>query len=110
MLEQTISFDTGGRPYQLTQYNAASGGSVVNQVQDGYNGLGQLSNEYQEHGGAVNTSTSLQVQYGWNLMANGANNSHLTRMTYPDGRLLHYGYDNSTLDGTVEPDRLSGRR
>ena len=101
LLLQTMNFDTGGRSYQITQYNAASGGSVVNQVQYAYNGLGQLTNEYQEHGGAVNTGTSLQVQYGWNLMASGVNNSNLLTMTYPNGRVLHYGYNNTTLDSTV---------
>src|SRR5579884_474728 len=30
-----------------------SGGSIVNQVQDVYNGLGQLTGEYQSHSGAV---------------------------------------------------------
>ncbi len=100
---QTINFDTGGRPYQLTQYNAASGGSVVNQVQDMYNGLGQLNQEYQEHNGTVVTSgtPSLNVQYGWVLMSGGANNSRLTNMVYPNGRLLHFGYDNATVDGNI---------
>lgn len=33
--------------YQVTDYSAASGGSIVNQVQDIDNGLGQLLTEYQ---------------------------------------------------------------
>ena len=37
-------------------------------MEDLYDGLGQLTNEYQERSGAVNTSTSLQVQHAWNLM------------------------------------------
>jgi hypothetical protein len=41
------SFNALGLPYQMTSYNAASGGTIVNQVQDGYNGLGQLTVEYQ---------------------------------------------------------------
>jgi len=75
--------------------------NIVNQVQEGYNGLGQLTNDYQEHGGAVNTSTSLQVQYGYTLMSGGANNSNPITMTYPNGRILHYGYSNCTLDTTI---------
>ena len=95
VLAQTISFDTGDRPYLLTSFNSATGrssGNVVNQVEDLYNGLGQLTNEYQEHGGTVNTSTSKQVQYAWNLMASGVNNSRLTSMTYPNSRVLTYDY------------------
>ena len=44
--------------------------------------LGQLTYEYQEHGGAVDTSTSNVVQYTYNEMAGGVNNSRLTEMTY----------------------------
>ncbi|HWY24788.1 MAG TPA: hypothetical protein VNX47_07705, partial [Nevskia sp.] len=35
----------------------ASGGGMVNQVHNVYNGLRQLTGEYQSHSGAVNTST-----------------------------------------------------
>jgi hypothetical protein len=54
-------------------------------VQDAYNGLGQLTGEYQSHSGAVNTSTTPQVQYGYSLMSGGANHSRLTSLTYPNG-------------------------
>jgi len=53
-----IAFDTGGRPYLFTNYDADSGGNVVNQVQREFNGLGQLTKEYQSHSGAVNTGTT----------------------------------------------------
>ena len=52
-----------GNAYLLTSYDAASSGLIVNQVQRAYNGLGQLTTEWQAHGGAVNTSTSPKVQY-----------------------------------------------
>jgi hypothetical protein len=35
--------------YQLTYYDAASAGYVVNQIQRGYNDLEQLTTEYQTH-------------------------------------------------------------
>jgi RHS repeat-associated protein len=87
-----IAYDTGGRPYLFTNYDAASGGNIVNQVQRSFNGLGQLTTEYQEHSGAVNTSTSLKVQYAYSEMTGGANHSRLVSMTYPDGRVLGYNY------------------
>jgi hypothetical protein len=34
-----------------------TGGNIVNQVQRAYNGLGQLTQEWQSHSGAVNTGT-----------------------------------------------------
>jgi len=100
----TIAYDTGDRPYLFTSYNAATGGSIVNQVQDVYNGLSQLITEYQATSGAVNTGTSPKTQYSYNLMAGGANNSRLTSMTYPNGRVLNYNY-NTGLDSNIS--RLS---
>jgi len=55
--------DAGGHSW--TKVQLPSGGSIVNQVQRVYNGLGQLITEYQSHSGAVNTSTSPKVQYGY---------------------------------------------
>src|SRR5438128_5711644 len=96
------AYDTGGRPYLFTSYDAATGGNIVNQVQRAYNGLEQLTAEYQSHSGPVNTSTTPAVQYAY--MAGGANNSRLVSMTYPNGRVINYTY-NSGLDNTIS--RLS---
>src|SRR5581483_1977608 len=98
------AYDSAGRPYLFTSYDAASSGSIVNQVEDVYNGLGQLITEYQAHGGAVNTSTTPKVQYAYSEMASGANHSRLVSMTYPNGREIDYNYA-SGLDGTIS--RLS---
>src|SRR4029077_1429220 len=68
------------------------------------NGLDQLITEYQAHSGAVNTSTSPKVQYAYNELAGSANNSRLTSMTYPNGRVLNDNY-NTGVDTTIS--RLS---
>jgi hypothetical protein len=70
----------------------------VNQTQDAYNGLGQLTGEYQSHGGAVDTETTPEVQYGYSDLSSG---SRMVSMTYPNGRILHYGYDGNTLDDAI---------
>uniref|UniRef100_UPI0036F2C68F hypothetical protein n=1 Tax=Gemmata massiliana TaxID=1210884 RepID=UPI0036F2C68F len=62
------AYDGQGNTYLVTAYNAASGGSVVNQIQRAYNGLGQLTTEWQSHSGAVNTSSSPSVQYTYSEM------------------------------------------
>jgi RHS repeat-associated protein len=98
------AYDTQGNAYLLTSYSDTAGTTIVNQVQRTFNGLGQLTNEYQSHSGAVNTSTTPQVQYAYNLMSGGANNSRLTSMTYPNGRVLNYNY-NTGLDSNIS--RLS---
>jgi RHS repeat-associated protein len=69
-------------------------------VQDSFNGLGQLTNEYQSHSGAVNTSTTPQVQYAYTLLSGGQNNSRLASLTYPNGRVLNYNYA-SGVDSAV---------
>jgi len=109
VLMQTLSYDTGGRQYQLTSYNSktASIANIVNQVQQSYNGLGQLTIEYQSHavGAAVDTTNTPKVQYAYSEMASGANHSRPVSMTYPNGRILHYVY-NSGLDDSIG--RVSG--
>ena len=76
----------------------------MNQVEDVYNGLGQLITEYQAASGAVNTSSTPSMQYSYNLMSGGTNNSRLVTMTYPNGRVLTYNY-NTGLDNNIS--RLS---
>ena len=98
------AYDDQGNAYLVTSYNAASGGSIVNQVEDLYNGLDQLTAEHQSHNGAVNLSTTPVVQYAYTDMAGGVNNSRLTSMTYPNGRVLDYNYNNG-LDNSIS--RLS---
>jgi RHS repeat-associated protein len=92
VLRIETAYDTDDRPYLYTSYNAASGGSIVNQVQQVYNGLSQLITEYQSNSGAVNTTTTPKVQYAYSQMASGANHSRLVSMTYPNGRVLNYNY------------------
>src|SRR5262249_61216800 len=86
------AYDPGGRAYLATSYDAASAGNIVNQVQQVYNGGGQLTTEYQSHSGAVNTSTTPKVQYSYSEMASGANHSRLTSIVYPNGRTITYNY------------------
>jgi uncharacterized delta-60 repeat protein/RHS repeat-associated protein len=98
------SYDSAGLPFKITSYDDDAGGSVVNQIQNAYNGLGQLVTQYQEHSGSVNTNTSAKVQYSYDEMSGDSNNSRLLRMTYPDGRVIDYGY-NSGIDDSIS--RLS---
>ncbi|QOV92115.1 RHS repeat-associated core domain-containing protein [Humisphaera borealis] len=86
------SYNTQGLPEKFTSYDAASSGSVINEVQRAYNGLGQIITEYQAHSGAVNTGSSPKVQYAYTEMVSGANHSRLKSMTYPNGRVLRYEY------------------
>jgi RHS repeat-associated protein len=99
-----VAYDTAGRPYLFTSYNAASAGSIVNQVQRVYNGLSQWTTEYQAHGGAVDTGATPSVQYVYSELGVGpqsyVNHSRLTSLIYPNGRQLNYTYA-SGLDDRI---------
>lgn len=85
------AYDTQGNAYLFTSYDAASGGSIVTQTQRAFNGLGQLTTEWQSRGAAVNTSTSPKVQYAYSTL-DSSNRSRLTSVTYPSGYVLTYNY------------------
>jgi YD repeat-containing protein len=97
------AYDGQGNAYLFTSYSDTAGTNVVNQVQRKFNGFGQLIQEWQAHGEAVNTSTTPSVQYAYVEGANGANNSRLSTIVYPNGRTLTYNY--SGVDANIS--RLS---
>ena len=100
----TTAYDGQGNAYLVTSYNATSGGSVVNQVEQLYNGVGQMTADYQSASGAVSIGTTPVVQYAYTEMSGGVDNSRLTSITYPDGYVLTYNYSTG-LNNTIS--RLS---
>jgi RHS repeat-associated protein len=85
------AYDGQGNPFKVTTYTAASGGAVVTDVKRDYNGLGQLTADWQSHSGAVTGSTP-KVGYAYSEMAGGANHSRPTSVTYPSGYVLTGNY------------------
>jgi YD repeat-containing protein len=100
------AFDTGGRPYLFTSYSDTLGTSIVNQIQDAFNGLGQLTKEYQAHSGAVSTGTTLNVQYAYTDLAAG-NNSRQTSVSYPNVRQINYNYASGLADSISRVSSIS---
>ncbi len=97
-------YNTQGQLETITSYSDTAGTTAVNQILRRYNDLGQLTKEYQEHSGTVNVSTTPVVQYIYSEMTGGANQSRLTSMIYPNGKVLLYDY-NAGVDDTIS--RLS---
>jgi hypothetical protein len=71
-IDQTVkrlgrSYEVRGMLQKITSYDNATVGSgtILNEVQESYNSFGQLVAEYQNHSGAVDTSTTPKVQYGY---------------------------------------------
>jgi RHS repeat-associated protein len=101
------AYDTQGNAYLFTTYDAASGGNVVNQVQRSFNGLGQLTTEYQAVSGSVNVSSTPKVQLAYTEMSGGVNNSRQTSMTYPGGYVLNFNYSSGLNDSISRLSSLS---
>ena len=99
VLRIEYAYDAQGNQYLVTTFNATSGGDIVNQVLNKYNGLGQLTAQYQSVSGAVDTETTPVVQYTYAELADG-NNSRLTSIIYPDGYTVYYCYG-SGLNNTI---------
>jgi RHS repeat-associated protein len=82
----------------LTVSSENSSGTVLNQVEYGYDSDGILTTEYQEHAGAVDTATSLYVAYGH--AADKSLGYRPTSLQYPTSgsapsRVLTYDYGDS---------------
>jgi RHS repeat-associated protein len=90
------TYEVRGMVAKITSYSDTAGTTPVNEVHNGYNSFAQLAEQYQEHAGAVNTGTTPKVAYGY---ADGsANTIRPTSMTYSNGRVLDYLYDDTHAD------------
>jgi RHS repeat-associated protein len=104
IVQITRSYNVRGLLELVTSYNATTGGTVVNQIENEYNDFNQLASQWQNPAGEVvktGGDPSPRVQYAY---ANGGDNHvRRTSMTYPDGRVLEYDYGS----GGSAADKLS---
>ncbi|VTR98885.1 rhs repeat-associated core domain-containing protein : YD repeat protein OS=Isosphaera pallida (strain ATCC 43644 / DSM 9630 / IS1B) GN=Isop_2419 PE=4 SV=1: RHS_repeat: PT-HINT [Gemmata massiliana] len=98
-------YDTLGNASLVTSRDATN--AIVNQVAREYNGLGQLTAEWQSHSGAVTGSTP-KVQYAYNFNGGGTTNqSRLTSITYPSGYVLTFNYSSGINSAVSRVSSLS---
>jgi RHS repeat-associated protein len=90
VLRLETAYDERQRIASVTSYDAATSGSIVNQVVYERNGFGQTVKEYQSHAGAVNVMTTPFV--GYEYEDGSANTTRQTKLVYPDGRELNYDF------------------
>jgi RHS repeat-associated protein len=96
-------YNVRGLIIRSTSLNPA-GDTILNEVKSAYNEFNQLVTEWQEHFGAVNTSTSRKVQYTYD---NGsANTIRPTGITNPDGTHITTGYSSGMGDAISRPDLI----
>ncbi len=93
------AYNNQGLAYLYTSYADTAGTQIVNQVENIYNGLGQLAFQYQAVTGAVDVSTTPYVQYTYTSPSNG---SRLASMVYPNGRTIDYNYSGTNLNSALD--------
>jgi hypothetical protein len=92
------TYDALDRPAKITSYDAATGGTVKNEVEYVYNGFGQIEESRQAHTGAVDSNT-LKVVYGYSEAEGGDPISRLNTIQYPDtNRLVYFHYNTGSSD------------
>jgi RHS repeat-associated protein len=95
------TYDNLNRPLNITSFASTGGaGTVVNDIQYAYyNSTSKPVTSYQEHKGAVNTSTSLNVQYTYDTTTTGSIYSNQLRLQteiLPNGRPIYYDYGSAS--------------
>lgn len=88
-------FDGLGRRSTVTQYDAATSGSIVDQVAYTYDGWGGLTKFEQDRDSAVGASGSVndyEVSYAFAKATSGRNTIRRTSMTMPSGAVVEYKY------------------
>ena len=99
VLQHASSYNQQGGVYKMTAYADTGGLTLVNQVQDAYNGLAQLTGQYEAISGAVSTSTTPETQYAYSDPTSG---SIMTATTYPNGRVIDYSTSGNALDAALD--------
>jgi RHS repeat-associated protein len=85
-----MAYDTLGEMRLATSFDAATGGTVKNQIARVFAGFGKVASESQAHTGVVDASTP-KVQYQWSQGV-GGNFDRLTKTIYPDGYEVTVAY------------------
>ena len=106
VLRIDTAYNNQGLPYLLTSYADTAGTQIVNQVENIYNGLGQLTQQYQAVTGAVDIATTPYVGYTYSDPSTG---SLLKAMVYPNGRTIDYSYGPGMGNANAALDRAIGR-
>ena len=91
------AYNNQGLAYLFTSYADTAGTQIVNQVENIYNGLGQITEQYQAVNGAVDTATTPVVQYTYSDPSTG---SIPMSVVYPNGRSIYFGYE-AGIDGAI---------
>jgi len=86
------TYDSLGRTQLVTQYDAATSGTVVDEVKNVYDGWGNLTNFQQDRDSAVGGSGYKEVAYTYAKATTGRNTLRRTSQTLPNGDVYNFTY------------------
>ena len=94
------SYTNRGQVENVTQYDAATSGNIVDQVEYAYTRHGGVEYFYQDMNSAVNTGSGdhYTVQYAWELSTGGRESWRRNEVTLPSGAVLEYAYSSGIDD------------
>jgi RHS repeat-associated protein len=91
----------------VTQYNAASSGSVVDQVKYIHDGWGNLTNFRQDLDSTVGGSGYWEVAYAYAKATGGRNTLRRTQTTLPGGEVFKFHYRTGTASNDDKYSRVT---
>lgn len=96
VLRISTTYEVRGMVATVSSYDNATPGSgtALNQCALTYNSFSQLTKEQQDHSGTVSGS-SPSVQYIYDTGASSSNETRLSGLIYPNGRVITYSYGTS---------------
>jgi YD repeat-containing protein len=92
VLRISHGYDALGRVSSATQYDASSGGNVVDQVEILYNSFGYITKLEQDWDSSIGSTGSQEIEYQYELSTSGRNAMRRSQMTLPGGTLINYFY------------------
>lgn len=109
VLRIDYSYNNRGQSWKVTSYDAATGGSVVNESAFEYDAFGNLIKDWQSHAGAVDGSTP---KVAYEFTSGAGNQMRKVSVTYPNGRVVEYLYgDTDSMDdhlNRVSAEKVTG--
>ncbi|HEX8911045.1 MAG TPA: RHS repeat-associated core domain-containing protein [Humisphaera sp.] len=92
------AYDDLSRPRLVTSYAEDYGSTVVNEFQNTYDGWGNVAKSEQAHDGPVTTGTpAVEYTYEDGAVSGEAKYVRLSKVTYPNGRQVHYNLPSDTI-------------
>jgi YD repeat-containing protein len=104
---QSRTYDTLGRPSLVTQYDAATSGSVTDEASYTYDGWGGVTSFKEDKDSAVGASGYYETAYTYAKATTGRNTIRRSQVTLPGGKAVTIAYTKDKDDSVSRVSRLT---